>query len=840
MRNLIFSIGKHVAALILFLVLSLVYFSPAVFDGKVIRQGDNIKAAGQGGSQVDKYAKTAEPGEFSIWSDAMFSGMPYGPGYGNPAPELPSYSIVDNLLKQPGYFHAAMIFTGLVCFYLLMCIMGVSWWLAIAGAIAFAFASYNIIIIEAGHIVKAYVIAYMPVTLAGMFLLFKRKWLWGAVLFLLGVAFSLANGHIQITYYLVLLCLFIYLGYSIKMIREKLTADWLKTSLIMLACVILAVLPNAKHMYSNWDLGEHSIRGASELTPKPDETGKVEKASSGLDKDYAFQWSYGWKELLTVLVPDVYGGSSGGTLDSSSELYKELKKNGAQVGKEVQTYTYWGDKIFTSGPVYFGALVCFLFVLGMFVIRNPMKWWLLAGSVFLTFLALGRNFDAFNDIMFHYLPLYNKFRTVEMALVIPGLVFPIVAIWGLKEILAEKVEEARLKKGFLWSLGITGGICLLLWVMPSMLLDFRSAYDAQFQSQVPEWYYTALLMDRASLASADALRSLIFILLGAALLVWFWKSKNKKSTGMFVSAGIALLILVDLWTVDRRYLNDSNYVKEKPQETYKESVADREIFKDTDESFRVFGLNNPWQETTVSYFHHSIGGYHAVKLRRYQELIDHRLDIEYRNIVGALQKAQSVDDIYSVLAASPSLNMLNTRYIIYNPDQAPIRNPYAFGNAWFVDKVDIVENADAEIEALNTINPLQTAVVDKRFAKELEGFTPHKDSTASIVLEKYRPSRLTYKTKADSEQLAVFSEIYYQPGWKAFVDGKEVPHFRVDWILRGMLIPAGEHTVVFEFYPDTYVLAANISAYSSFLILLLLIVAVGWSGWKYWKGKQEE
>lgn len=840
MRNLIFSIGKHVAALILFLVLSLVYFSPAVFDGKVIRQGDNIKAAGQGGSQVDKYARTAEPGEFSIWSDAMFSGMPYGPGYGNPAPELPSYSIVDNLLKQPGYFHAAMIFTGLVCFYLLMCIMGVSWWLAIAGAIAFAFASYNIIIIEAGHIVKAYVIAYMPVTLAGMFLLFKRKWLWGAVLFLLGVAFSLANGHIQITYYLVLLCLFIYLGYSIKMIREKLTADWLKTSLIMLACVILAVLPNAKHMYSNWDLGEHSIRGASELTPKPDETGKVEKASSGLDKDYAFQWSYGWKELLTVLVPDVYGGSSGGTLDSSSELYKELKKNGAQVGKEVQTYTYWGDKIFTSGPVYFGALVCFLFVLGMFVIRNPMKWWLLAGSVFLTFLALGRNFDAFNDIMFHYLPLYNKFRTVEMALVIPGLVFPIVAIWGLKEILAEKVEEARLKKGFLWSLGITGGICLLLWVMPSMLLDFRSAYDAQFQSQVPEWYYTALLMDRASLASADALRSLIFILLGAALLVWFWKSKNKKSTGMFVSAGIALLILVDLWTVDRRYLNDSNYVKEKPQETYKESVADREIFKDTDESFRVFGLNNPWQETTVSYFHHSIGGYHAVKLRRYQELIDHRLDIEYRNIVGALQKAQSVDDIYSVLAASPSLNMLNTRYIIYNPDQAPIRNPYAFGNAWFVDKVDIVENADAEIEALNTINPLQTAVVDKRFAKELEGFTPHKDSTASIVLEKYRPSRLTYKAKADSEQLAVFSEIYYQPGWKAFVDGKEVPHFRVDWILRGMLIPAGEHTIVFEFYPDTYVLAANISAYSSFLILLLLIVAVGWSGWKYWKGKQEE
>ena len=371
--------------------------------------------------------------------------------------------------------------------------------------------------------------------------------------------------------------------------------------------------------------------------------------------------------------------------------------------------------------------------------------------------------------------------------------------------------------------------------MPTLLLNFQSAYDAQFQNQVPEWYYTALLMDRASLASADALRSLIFILLGAALLVWFWKSGNKKTTGMFVSAGIAVLILVDLWTVDHRYLNDSNYVKDKPQETYKETVADKEILKDTDESFRVFGLNNPWQDTNVSYFHHSIGGYHAVKLRRYQELIDHRLDPEYRNIVGALQKAQSVDDIYAVLAASPSLNMLNTRYIIYNPDQAPIRNPYAFGNAWFVDKVEIVENADAEIDALNTINPLETAVVDKRFAKDLEGFTPQKDSTASIVLEKYRPSRLTYKTKAASDQLAVFSEVYYQPGWKAYVDGKEVPHFRVDWILRGMVVPAGEHTVVFEFYPDTYVLAANVSAYSSFLILLLLLAAIGWSYWTYRK-----
>lgn len=835
MQTIVKKAGKHILALILFLGLVIAYFSPAVLDGKVISQGDNIKAAGMGGSQVEKYAQTAEPGEFSVWSDAMFGGMPYGPGYGNPAPDLPSYELLDGLFKKVGYTDAAMVFTGLVCFYILMCVLGVNWWLAIAGAIAFAFASYNIIIIQAGHIVKAYVMAYMPLTLAGMALLFRRSYVWGAIVFLLGIAFSLSNGHVQITYYLVLLCLFIYLGYVVKMIKNKTYGEWLKTTSIMFACVILAVLPNAKHLYSNWDLGQHSIRGASELTPKPDETGKVEKASTGLDKDYAFQWSYGWKELFTILVPNVYGGGSGGTLDSSSELYKELKKNGVQVGKEVQTYTYWGDKPSTSGPVYFGAVVCFLFVLGMFVIRNPMKWWLFAASVFLTFLALGRNFDAFNDFMFHYLPLYNKFRTVEMALVIPGLVFPIIGIWGLRQILTQKVEEERLKKSFIWSLGITGGLCLLLWLVPTFLLSFQSVYDAHFQNQMPDWYYTALLMDRASLASDDALRSLIFILIGAALLVWFWKSKNKKTTATWVSAGMALLILVDLWTVDRRYLNDSHYVKQRPAETYQESVADKEILKDPDLSYRVLNLNNPWQETTTSYFHHSVGGYHAVKLRRYNELIDHRFNKELMGIIEAFQKAETLQDILPALAASPSLNMLNTRYIIYNPQQPPLKNPFAFGNAWFVDRIEMVENADAEMEALNRINPLETAVVDKRFQKEVEGFVPQPDSTATIVLENYRPNRLTYKSKAEKDQVAVFSEIYYQPGWKAFIDGKEVPHFRTDWILRGMRVPAGEHTIVFEFLPEKYVIAANISAYSSFLILLLLIGIIGWSGWTYWK-----
>lgn len=832
MQRLIKNVGGHIAAILLFGVLVLTYFYPVAFDGKVLRQGDTLNFQGMAKELTD--LNDLDKGEIVAWQGNMFSGMP---SYHTTVIGLPTNYLV--YLGQAftifDYATTRMVFTGLVCFYLLMCIMGVNRWLAIAGAIAYAFASYNIIILEAGHITKANVISFMPLTIAGMALLFKDKLLWGTVLFMFGVAMSLFENHLQITYYLVLLCVFVYAGYAFIEIKKKDYKKLVKVSCIMLVCVIVAALPNAGNLYSSQEMSKSSLRGKSELTPKPDEAGKSQTVSTGLDRDYAFQWSYGWKELLTVLVPDTYGGASGGTLDSSSELYKELKKNGAQVGKEVQTYTYWGDKIFTSGPVYFGALVCFLFVLGMFVIRSQMKWWLFAGALFLTFMALGRNFALLNDFLFHHLPLYNKFRTPEMALVIPGLVFPFVGIWGLKNVLTGQVDDKLFKKGFSWALGLTGGICLVLWLMPSILLDFRSAYDAQFQNQMPDWYYNALLMDRASLASSDALRSLIFILLGAGLLFWYWKSGNKKTMATVVSVGFAVLILADLWTVDRRYINERSFVKEKPAETYKESVADAAILKDKAPSYRVLNLNSPWQEANTAFFHKSVGGYHPAKLRRYQELIDHRLDKEYRGIIESLQKAKSPEDVLPAFAASPSFNMLNTRYVIYNPGQPPLVNPYAFGNAWFVDNVEIVGNADAEIAALDRIDPLETAVVDKRYQKYLEGFTPQKDSTATIVLESYRPNRLTYKSKADKEQLAVFSEIYYQPGWKATVDGQEVPNFCADWTLRAMRVPAGEHSIVFEFKPEGYITAAYISSYSSLLILLLLIVAIAWSGWKYWK-----
>jgi hypothetical protein len=707
-----------------------------------------------------------------------------------------------------------------------MCVLGVNVWLAIGGAIAFAFASYNIIILEAGHITKAYVIAYMPLVISGMLLLFKKNFLWGSVLFTLGIAMSVFENHLQITYYLMFTGIFIYLGYAWMMFKSRTVRNLVNVSVLMLACVILAVLPNAGNMYSNLEMSKTSLRGPTELTTM---TASGEKISSGLEKSYAFEWSYGKSELLTLLVPNAYGGSTGGFLGKDSELYKELKAKGAQVGNEIQTYTYWGDKMFTSGPVYFGALVCLLFVFGMFVVRNPIKWWLFAISVFFVFLALGKNFDSFNTFLFHHLPLYNKFRTPEMALVIPGLIFPIIGFWGLTDLFSKKVDDKTFRQGLITSFAITGGLCLILWLVPSVFLDFRSSYDAQYQ--LPDWYYNALLLDRATLASSDAFRSLLFVLIGAGLLFWYHKAKDRNKTALIISACVAILILIDLWTVDRRYINDKSFTNEKLYESYKPSVADNEILKDKDLSYRVLNLNNPFQETHTAFFHKSIGGYHPAKLRRYGELIDHRLSFEINSLMNSFQHATTENDILTVFANCPSLNMLNTRYLIFNSDVPPIRNPFAYGNAWFVENIQLVDNPDAEMEALNSINPHVTAVVDKRFADEVSKFNYILDSTAIIKLESYRPNKMKYTANTSTEQLAVFSEIYYQPGWKAYIDGKPVTHFRVDWILRAMLIPAGQHQIEFVFHPDGYIVAAKTGSYISLLIILLLIAAIGYSIW---------
>lgn len=821
-------IGQQALVIVFFVALTVLYFAPGILGGKVLLQGDTTRFTGMSHELLEYYQKE---GKGSAWTGSMFSGMPayHIAMYGTP----PNYlEYAERVVKQIDYQTAGMVLTGLICFYILMCVMGVSRWLAVTGAVAFAFTSYNIIIIVAGHVTKAYVIAYMPLTLAGMCLLFRQKWLWGAVLFTLGTALSVTNNHLQITYYLFLFCLIFYAGYLVQTLKRKAYPQLLRVTGVLAACALLAVLPNISNLYFNYEQAQESMRGPSELTAAV--TGDTAKPSDGLEQDYAFEWSYGKGELLTLLVPDAYGGESGGTVGSSSELYKTLRAKGAQVGNEIQTYTYWGDQLFTAGPVYFGAVICFLFVLGMFVIRNPLKWWIFGASVFFVFLALGRNLMWFNDFMFHYLPMYNKFRTPSMALVIPEMTFPLIGIWGLSLVLRQQADGKLLQRGFWWALGITGGLCLVLWLAPTAFLDFRSALDARYQ--LPDWYYNALLSDRQALASSDAFRSLVFVVLTAALLLWFGKAKDKKKTATFVGIGMLVLVLADLWTVDRRYLGEKNYVLPRTVEPYKASVADREILKDTDPSYRVLNLNDPFQDATTPYFHKSVGGYHPAKLRRYQELIDFRLIPEIR----VLGQSKTVEELTQALRNSPSLNMLNTRYIIYSPDQAPVTNPYAYGNAWFVDKYKLVENADAEIKALDTLQPLRQAVIDKRFAADVEGKTIVPDSAAHITLVSYKPDELVYRTSASGGQLAVFSEVYYPHGWKAYIDGEPAPHFRADWTLRAMWIPAGKHTVEFKFVPDTYRTVAAVASVSSAVILLLLIAALAYSLWATVRKKNQD
>ncbi len=521
-------------------------------------------------------------------------------------------------------------------------------------------------------------------------------------------------------------------------------------------------------------------------------------------------------------------------LSPSSNLYKAIRANAPQAQVEsagIQAQTYWGDQPFTSGPVYFGAIICFLFVLGMFIIKHPMKWVLLIATIFFVFLSWGHNFELFNDWFFYHFPMYNKFRAVSTALVIPALTMLIIAVWGVKDFFSGEVKDEKLKKSLYISVGITAGISFLLWLAPGIFgFSFTSVTDNQWISQVPDWYYSALVSDRKDLLSSDALRSLIYIILAAGILYSTIKLKgDKNKITVYCSVVLILLVIADLWGVDKRYLNNDksqsklSYDSNRP---FPQTEADKAILQDKHPSYRVLNLNNPFNETKTSYYHKSIGGYHAAKLKRYQELIDYRLQGEISSVIKSFD-TQNIDSIIGSLQKNTALNMLNAKYIIFHPEQAPLQNPYAMGNAWFVDNYVFVDNADKEIAALNTLDVKRTAVVDKRFEDKLTGFSIATDSTATIELTEYKPNILKYKSSTQSEQLAILSEIYYPNGWEAYIDGESATYFCADWTLRAIRIPAGQHEIEFKFEPHGYNTARGIASASSGLLVLLLIGSVG-------------
>ncbi|HCO68873.1 MAG TPA: hypothetical protein DIT04_14105 [Dysgonomonas sp.] len=820
----------HVFAIACFLAVSLIYFSPQL-DGKVLAQSDSQQYTGMS-EELRTYYNNE--GLSSAWTGAMFSGMPsYSIGVWGTSPNFLDY--LEMPVKALGGSTAGPVFTGMLMAYILFCLMGMGFIPSILGAIAYSLSSYNIIILDAGHITKAWVIAYMPLIVAGLAAAFRKKYILAGLLMALGLALQIKNNHLQMTYYTGIMCVFIYAGLIINDVLKKDISGLLKSTAALAVGVIIAVLSNLGNIYSNYEMSLESTRGKSELTQNV-QSGEDQKQSSGLDKDYAFAWSYGKSETLSLLVPNIKGGISKG-YDENSEVYRNLIgliQSGKVSNQDanqlyMRSTQYWGDQPFTSGPVYFGAIICFLFVLGMFVIRNRMKWILLAATVFFILLSWGNNLEWFNDWFFYHFPLYNKFRAVSSALVIPALTMVIVAVWGIKEFLSADIDRKKLQNYLFISFGITGGLCLLLWLAPGIFFNFTAPGDSMRGLNIINEYYQVILSERRDLLTSDAFRSFMFILLSAAVLFATLKIKgDKQKTALFASVVIVLLVTVDLWNIDRRYLSRDDFQPKSaynPDRPFPQTNADKFILEDKDISYRVLNLNNPFEESRTSYFHKSIGGYNAAKLKRYQELIDYELADELRNIVNSFG-TQNIDSIVSAFEQNNSLNMLNARYIIFDPQQQPLINPYAMGNAWFVEKYTFVDNADEEIAALKRIDPLTEVVIDKRFANVIDGVSIVPDSTASIELLEYKPNYLKYKSSAQNQQLAVFSEIYYDKGWEAYVDGELVPHVRADWTLRAMPVPAGEHEIEFRFIPRNYNLATTITTASSGLLVLMFIGSI--------------
>ncbi|HEX5003433.1 MAG TPA: YfhO family protein [Bacteroidia bacterium] len=783
----------HLYVILFFLAITLVYFSP-VMQGKAIRQHDIAQWEGMSKEIQDFRDKYhTEP----LWTNSMFGGMPaYQISVNYPNNLL---RFVDSILTVGLPAPVSYIFLSLVGFYLLILCLGINYNLAAAGAIGFAFASYNFIIIVAGHNSKIHAIALAPLVLAGIMMVFNRKYLLGGAVTAIALGLEVYANHLQITYYLALAIGILLIVEVVKLLKSGNTDHLIKSGATLAIATVMALLPNITSLWATYEYGKESTRGPSELTEK--------KESTGLDKNYALGWSYGIAETMTLLIPDFMGGASQQELGRNSATYKALVDNGA--GQQANSFIkqaplYWGDMPYTSGPNYNGAIMIFLFVVALYLVKNEYKWWLLSATLLFVLLSWGKNFMAFTDIFFNYVPGYNKFRAVSMNLAMVSLTIPLLAVLGLERLFNKDVALKEKQKALKMALYITGGLCLVFAIAPGIFFSFSSPADSQFvdrDGKQIDWLISALVSDRESTLRTDAFRSLFFI--GASFfLITFWL--RNKINFVYTLLGLGLLTLTDMWGVNKRYLNNSNFVAEsKAKQPFQPTRADQMILADTDLDYRVMNTAvSTFNDASTSYFHKSIGGYHGAKLKRYQELIEYQIS---KNNMAVL-------------------DMLNTRYIILQSkeDGQPIaqRNPGALGNAWYVDEVKMVPDADGEIAALTGLVPAHTAVVDKRFESYLSGFHSTPDSLATIKLTEYLPNHLTYTTNTSTEQLAVFSEIYYDKGWNAYVDGKPAPHIRTDYVLRAMRIPAGKHMVEFKFEPKVYQTGETIALAGSIVLLL--------------------
>ena len=832
-------IFPHLVIILGFLVIAFGFLSP-VLSGKRLKQNDVTQWQGSYEEVRDYQEKT---GERSLWTNSMFGGMPtYQIAPYSPNSMIGTAYTYDVLVSRGLPLGVNSVFLYLFGMYFLLLAFRVNPWVAALGAIAYAFSSYNIIIIEAGHMLKTYALGTAPLVFAAMIYILRwRKYWLGGALFTLALAVHLRANHVQISYYFGLILLVFLIFETVRFLKAKQVKHMVISYAVIAAGAIIAVGSGISFLMTTYEYGEQTIRGKSELTS----TGTAE--SSGLDREYAFQWSNGVGESFTVLIPNIYGGASGKVQETSPSALKAV--DDLQVRNVVgQMDAYWGDQPFTSGPVYFGAVIMFLFVLGLFFLKGTDRWWILIAAILGVLLAMGRNFPALSYFMFDYFPLYNKFRSVNMTMVISSLVIPILAALVVNKLITTKIawdKESRNK--LIYSLAITAGLSLIFWLVPSLAGNFLKPNDgdaamlkqAQFPPDQIPMILPGLADARVSILKSDALRSFLFIALAGALIFFYFRQKVKIPV---LVGGLLLLIFIDLVAVDKRHLTADKFEK-KSSTPILPSAADNAILQDTDPNYRVLNLTvSPFNDATTSYFHKSVGGYHGAKLRRFQEMraayLDQAVAVMQQNLKGGFPPA-------SLLTALQTngdlgiLNMLNTRYFIVGPSAAPLKNPYALGNAWFIKGFYKVQSADAEIAALERFNPADTAVVnvsDERFA----GFANKSfeiDPAAEIKLTSYAPNHLTYSTNASSPQVAVFSEIYYNDGlgWHAYIDGQPAEHYRVNYVLRAMHIPAGKHTIEFKFDPPTFNKGENLSLLFSILLILALAAGIGHEVWEHRK-----
>lgn len=802
---------------IIFAVISFAYFFPADVDGRILYRHDASAGRGAGQETAEYHERT---GKVSRWTNATFSGMPTY----QTAPSYKSVSVLNQAVKA---YHLWLpenvwyVFAYLLGFYILLRAYDFRRALAVLGSVIWAFSSYFFIIIAAGHIWKVMALAYLPPLIAGIVLSYRGKYLWGFIVTAIFAAFEVDANHVQMTYYYLFIILFMIIAYLVDAVRKKTMKQFMKATAVCAAGALIGVLMNISNLYHTWQYAQESMRGKSELVKK----NAANQTNSGLDRDYITQWSYGVDETWTLLVPNTKGGASV-PLAANTEAMKIADPNFMQIYQQLGQY--WGEQPGTSGPVYVGAFVLMLFVLGLFIVKGPTKWALLAATVLSVLLSWGRNFMPFTNFFLDYIPMYSKFRTVASILVIAEFTIPLLAMMTLKKIVDEPDILTKKIKYVYISFGLTAGIALLFALMPTLFFsDFISSSEMQALKSIPAEYLTPLLSNlrsiRESIFTADCWRSFWIIVIGTLCLFLY---KMKKLRVEFMMIAITVLCLADMWQVNKRYLNDGMFVEKSVREQAQPMTqTDRQILQDKALDYRVLNFaSNTFNENETSFYHKSIGGYHAAKLRRYQELIDAYISPEMQKTMPAI--AQAGGDMTKVNGNSifPVLNMLNAKYFIVplqSNQTVAIQNPYVYGNAWFVDKITYVKNANEELDGLGKLDLRHEAIADARFRSQL-GESKAQDSTSIVKITAYEPNQLTYDVRSATGGIVVFSEIFY-PEWTATVDGKTVELGRVNYVLRALNVDKGHHTVVLTFDPKS-VKQTETVAYLSYGVLLLVVL----------------